>query len=85
MEKFSTGFQQPFHRISTVKKGLKTNRDAVIVFFSTKYRPPIYYYISKRSLTLLNFCLDKGVHFTFSLYGVQNEKACPYGYWQEKS
>lgn len=63
MEKFSTGFQQPFHRISTVKKALKTNRDAVIVIFSTKYRPPIYYYISKRSLTLLNFCLDKGVHF----------------------
>lgn len=40
MEKFSTGFSQPFHRISTVKKGLKTNRDGVIVIFSTKYRPP---------------------------------------------
>ena len=64
MKKFSTGFSQPFHKISTVKNCLKTNRDAAIVNISTKFRPPIYYYTSKDSLTLLNFCLDKGVHFT---------------------
>jgi dipeptide/tripeptide permease len=63
MKKFPTHFAQTFHKIFTVKKCLKTNRDAVIAIFSTKYRPPIYYYISKRSLTLLNFCLDNGVHF----------------------
>ena len=64
MKTFSTHFPQPFHKVFTVKKGLKTNRGAVIVNFSTKYRPPIYYYISKRSLTLVIFCLDNGVHFS---------------------
>ena len=68
MRKFSTGFPQDFHKISTVKTGRRANRDAVIVKFSTKYRPPIYYYIGIRSLTLVNFCLDKGVHFKAPIY-----------------
>ncbi len=67
MKKCSTHDPQDFHKISTVETGRKTNRDAVIVNFSTKYRPPIYY-ISRRSLTFINFCLDNGVHFTGVLF-----------------
>ena len=63
MRKFPTGFAQVFNEIFTVKTGRITNRDTVIVKFSTKYRLPIYNYISIRSLTLANFCLDNGVHF----------------------
>ena len=52
-----------------IHAGQVTDRVDKIFAKGTIYRPPIYYYISKRSLTLLNFCLDKGVHFIGSRVG----------------
>jgi hypothetical protein len=67
MLEISTSFPQDFHRISTLKIWLKTNRNDGFAEFSTKSPSlPFYFFsdIELKSLTFLIFCLDKGVHFT---------------------
>ena len=66
MQKSSTFFPQDFHRISTCDITWKAFPDKGCLEFSTILAFPNFLniYVDKHiSLTFINFCLDKGVHF----------------------
>jgi hypothetical protein len=67
VQKSSTFFPQDFHRISTCDITWKAFPDKGCLEFSTILAFPDFLniYVHKYiSLTFINFCLDKGVHFT---------------------
>ena len=66
MQKSSTFFPQDFHRISTNENTRKAFTVVGSLEFSTILAFPNFlnFYVDKYiSLTFINFCLDKGVHF----------------------
>lgn len=70
MKKISTLFQQDFHGISTTEMWLKANNDGDFVKFSTKSPALVFFFFCEKniiSLIFLIFCLDKGVHFKFTI------------------